>query len=127
MAEQIFIGKLKAITNDRNGVTKKNEDWSSVDLVLEEVKDKFPQSVVVKCGTKLYDQARMLKIGSMVTVHYNFKANEYQGKFYNNIEAWKLEGGESVGGAIEPKQEKPWENPPSDDLPFRSQSMRYEQ
>lgn len=117
--EQIFTGKLKAITNDREG-TGKQGDWKSVDLVIEEVKDKYPQSVVVKCGTKLYDQARMLKLGSTVTVNYNLKANEYQGKFYNNIEAWKLEGSESIGGATETQNNTQQSNSQQDnlDLPF---------
>jgi len=48
------------------------------------------------------------KIGDMVKVSFNPRANNYSGKYYNNISAWKIEGNAS----------DVWSSSADNDLPF---------
>jgi hypothetical protein len=56
-----------------------------------------------------------------VTVHFNIRGNEYNGKYYVNLQAWKME----KAGAAAPTSSDPLPTPPpiaaggdDDDLPF---------
>lgn len=56
-----------------------------------------------------------------VTVHFNIRGNEYNGKYYVNLQAWKME--KAAAGA--PTESAPLPTPPpiaaggdDDDLPF---------
>ncbi len=31
------------------------------------------------------------KVGDTMTVHFNLSSREYNGKYYHNIDAWKIE------------------------------------
>ena len=54
------------------------------------------------------------KVGDSVTVSYNLRGNEYNGKYYVNLQAWRIEAGEQ---AAQPKQGKD-ELPDFDEPPF---------
>jgi hypothetical protein len=54
-------------------------------------KEQYPQDVkleVVKDKTALLDS---FSEGQEVTVHFNVRGNEYQGKYYVSLQGWKIE------------------------------------
>ena len=53
-------------------------------------------------------------IGAELKCQLNIKAREYNGKWYNSIEAWKIES----DAKIEPVQEYASQVEPSDEMPF---------
>jgi hypothetical protein len=62
------------------------------EFVLEETEGKYPQQIkfdAVKDGCTKLDQFR---VGDNLTVHFNLRGNEFQGKFYVSLQAWKFEG-----------------------------------
>jgi len=59
--------------------------------------DKYPQDVkfeVLKEKTAILDQ---FSAGSKVNVFFDIRGNEYQGKYYVNLQAWKVEPMASIG------------------------------
>jgi single-strand DNA-binding protein len=64
----------------REFVITTNETYPQ-DIKLEFVKD--------KCS--LLDK---YPVGSNVNVSYNLRGNEYEGKYYVNLQAWRVEAGE---------------------------------
>jgi hypothetical protein len=118
-----FSGKLIWKGETRTGQGK-NGEWKSLEFALEDTSGQYPRKACFEAGTKSHDYADKLKIGDSVTVSYDVDANEFKGRYYNKLKAFKIvvNGGAAAG---EPKDK--FNGAPSDDLPFRSQSMRYEQ
>lgn len=73
--------------------------FSKREFVVTTSADKYPQDLkfeVVKEKTALLDQ---YAVGQPVTVSFDIRGNEYNGKYYVNLSAWKLEAGEGGGNA----------------------------
>jgi hypothetical protein len=88
--------------------------FSKREFVIEVEDGKFPQSIKFECvkeKTALIDE---FQIGDPVKVYFDIRGNEYKGKYYVNLNAWKLErpgagggggGGRSTGsGRGEPRR-----------------------
>jgi hypothetical protein len=52
--------------------------------------EKYPQDIKLEFVKDKVDQLKKVKRGDNVTVHFNLRGNEYQGKYYVNLQAWKL-------------------------------------
>ena len=83
--------------------------------------EQYPQDVKLECikdKTSLLDG---LSEGEDVEVSFNVRGNEYNGKYYVNLQAWRLN---KSGGAAPPTEEAPAEpdfepvGDDDDDLPF---------
>ncbi len=107
------------------------------EFVVEIEDGKFPQSIKFECvkdKTALIDG---FSVGDPVKVFFDIRGNEYKGKYYVNLNAWKLErpgdGGRQAksGGRAESPSQAAWdEEPPlreapggygresDDDIPF---------
>ena len=109
-----LTGKIKLINNPQSfdsGFTKRefvvttNEQYPQ-DIKLELIKE--------KCSLLDNYQA-----GNEVKVSFNIRGNEYQGKYFVNLQAWKIEG--ITGSASKAATNEMAENslpPEQDDLPF---------
>lgn len=90
------LGKIKLIDD----VQTFNGGFTKREFVIT-VESKFPQDIkfeVVKDKCSLLDQ---FKVGQEVTVNFDIRGNEYNGKHYVNLNAWKITEG-AAGGAGEP-------------------------
>jgi single-strand DNA-binding protein len=77
--------------------------------VLEENVDKeFKSSIAVDILGEKTNLIKQYKVGDAVKVYLNFKSNEYEGKWYNRISAWKIEGASAAAST----------QSSGDDLPF---------
>lgn len=75
------VKQIKDLTTDK--IEKKQ-------LVLT-IDGKYPTDVAIdflKDKTKLLDS---VSIGSIATVSVNIQSREYQGKWYTNVNGWKIE------------------------------------
>lgn len=96
--------------------------FSKRTLVLKTTGD-YPQTIpfeFFKDKTALLDN---LEEGRVVTVYYNLQGSEYKGKFYTNLNGWKIDAeqdGNSVIANEARKQAQPIIDEPDDSsgLPF---------
>jgi single-strand DNA-binding protein len=88
-------GTLKVI----NEVQSFASGFTKREFVVEVEDGKYPQMIkfeVVKDKTALLDQ---LSEGDPVSVAFDIRGNEYNGRYYVNLNAWKIErGGSGSGG-----------------------------
>ena len=87
--------------------------------------EQYPQEIkleFVKDKCSLLDN---FEVGQDVKVSWNLRGNEYNGKYYVNLQAWRIEKGEAVEQATytptQPKQEQQQhveDLDESDSLPF---------
>lgn len=76
--------------------------FSKREFVVTTSADRYPQDLkfeVVKEKTALLDQ---FAVGQPVTVSFDIRGNEYNGKYYVNLSAWKLEAGQGEAGGAPP-------------------------
>ena len=75
-------------------------------FVLRTQADKYPQDIKFDAMKSDCDRLDAYEVGDLITVSFNLRGNEYLGKYYVSLQAWKF--GE-VGGAesAPPPKSKP--------------------
>jgi hypothetical protein len=53
----------------------------------------YPQTIPVEFTKEKCDALDSLSVGQQVTAHVNLRGNEFQGKYYANIQGWRFEAG----------------------------------
>lgn len=113
----------------KNGTTKEGKPYEVRQLLISEINARYPQSVLVDAFGEKFSAVHE---GVVVDCFFNLAANEYNGKYYNRISAWRIVPVEGQGAVPEagqvnnqdikqqdPKQEEQGSlEPKPDDLPF---------
>ena len=122
-----ITGKIIAVLPERGGVSKTGNEWKTQEYVIE-THEQYPKKVCFNVfGADKIAQFN-IQAGDEMTVSFDINAREYQGRWYNDIRAWKVGRGTASGAAPmdipvinAPKVEVPdfskAANDP-DDLPF---------
>lgn len=123
-----FKGVIKKVLPANSG-TKNGKDWVSQDFVIEEVGQRYNQSIVFNVFGQDRINLFQLAEGLMVTVQLDFNTNEWQGKFYNRVTCFNVihEGAKPTqqtqpapaSNQPMPQQAVPQQQGQSDDLPFK--------
>lgn len=99
-----IIGKVVAVLELQSGTSKKGSEWKKRDFVIETLDEKFPKKV---CFTLFGDRADACPaIDSVVNVAFDIDAHEYNGKWFNSVNAWKVEPAQAQQQAA-PQQAEP--------------------
>lgn len=102
---------------------QKTDSFKAREFVIETDGD-YPQFVKFQCTQDKCSLMDKFEEGSTIKVHFDLRGREWQGKYFTNLNAWKVEG-ESANDADGFNQEIPAENemPPGqtddyEELPF---------
>ncbi|MGD9929019.1 MAG: DUF3127 domain-containing protein [Mangrovibacterium sp.] len=93
-------GKINQILPVSSGVSKAGNEWKKQEFVIDTIDEQFPKQV---CFTVFNDKVNLidgLKAGMEVNVSFNVESREFNGRWYHNINAWKVDSlsPESQGG-----------------------------
>jgi len=102
MSEFKMSGRIAVKLEPKSGQGK-NGIWRSQDFVIEETTGNYPKKGCFNVYGDKVDLLTHLKIGDMITVHFNVDASEWQGKWFPKLSAWKIEQG--AGGQAAPTQQ----------------------
>jgi len=102
MSELTMKGAIKLI----NPVKVISDKFSVREFVITTA-DKYPQEVIFQTVNDKMDIIAPYGQGQEVTVSFNVRGREYNGKYYNTLDAWKVQGEATVQSIEE-----------TDDLPF---------
>jgi hypothetical protein len=72
--------------------------------------DKYPQEVIFQTVNDKMDVIAPYGEGQEVEVYFNVRGREYNGRYFNTLDAWKVQG-EAAAPSQQPIEE-------TDDLPF---------
>jgi len=89
MSELKVTGQLKQILYPENGTSKAGKEWSKQDFVIE-TEDQYPKLI---CFTLFGDKTDLIsnvKLGDNIDVSFNLESREYNGKYFHNVNAWKV-------------------------------------
>ena len=86
-----LTGKIIAILPPKQGVSQSTGNaWMCQDYVLE-TQETYPK----KCCFNVFGAEKIkdmnIQLGETLTVSLEINASEYQGKWYNQVRAWKVE------------------------------------
>lgn len=116
-------GKVVQILDEQSGEGK-NGSWRKRNFILE-IPGKYPKKVcITQWGDNIDQQA--VQIGINITVSVDIQSREYNGNWYTDIKAWRVEQGTGEQNApeIPPPSTESFEidtqafNAIDDDLPF---------
>ena len=120
-----ITGKIIAVLPERGGISKTGNEWKTQEYVLE-THEQYPRRICFNVfGADKISQFN-IQAGEERTVSFDINAREYQGRWYNDIRAWRVER----GGPVTAPEYAPAVNAPAannvefsaqseaDDLPF---------
>ena len=96
-----LTGKLIQVLEEQTG-DGKNGKWSKCDFVIETAADKYPKKVCITAWGDLIGTVKATPIDSELKVSFDISSREYNGRWYTDVKAWKIEGAGSSGGSAQP-------------------------
>ena len=88
--QNTITGKIIAVLEERSGISKNGSAWRQREYVLQELKDKYPQRCIFRVkGENIEKYA--LGVGDVVTAYLDIDAHDFNGKWYNEITAWRID------------------------------------
>lgn len=85
-------GKVKAILPLEQGESKNGKGWKRRDFIVEFKDGSFDKLAAFTARTDAaLDRVGNLALGAEVNVAFNVESREYNGKYYTNLNAWKIE------------------------------------
>jgi hypothetical protein len=98
------------------------------EFVVETSDEKYPQQIKLEVVKDKCDLLDLYRDGDPITASFNLRGNEYNGKHYVTLQAWKLDRqGEGKRGQSKPKMGSDtaqpylaadWNNDVDDEIPF---------
>ncbi len=98
--------------------TGKNGQWKKQDIIVE-TESQYPKKICVSVwGDKI--DANQLQPGALLKIDFDVESREYNGRWYTDIKAWKIEtaSAASVANADSPAKMNTDTASKDDDLPF---------
>ncbi len=86
-----LTGKIIAVLEARGGIAKSSGNpWKIQEYVIETI-EQYPHRMCFSVfGEDKINQFN-IQLGDDLTVSFDINAREYQGRWYNDIRAWKVE------------------------------------
>lgn len=92
-----ITGKLIQKLPEQTGVSKAGKNWVKQHFIIETVEDKFPKKVALSVFGEKVDMLRNIPDGSNLKVSINIESREWQGKWFTDVSAWRIE---TVSGSL---------------------------
>lgn len=112
-------GRINQILPEQGGQSKSGSNWRKQDYILE-TQGEHPKKVCFSIWGDKIDQYKA-QVGENVTVHFDVESREFNGRWYTDIKAWKIEKGlneTNSSPSANPDQYMSQVLQPKDDLPF---------
>ena len=122
-----ITGRLVQVMGEQTG-TGKAGPWTKQEFVIE-TQDQYPRKVCFSTWNEKSGILKKISSGEMLKVSFNAESREYNGRWYTDLRAWRIEPGSKTASEAPPSKEQmnggtapavpdiPESNE-SDDLPF---------
>ena len=116
-------GKVQQILKPESGVSRAGKEWKKQEFVIE-TEEQYPRKVCFTLFGEKVDLVNGLEAGQDVEVSFNVESREYNGRWFHNINAWKIEKPQEENLPEPPPEFRMEDIPPepsedeANDLPF---------
>jgi hypothetical protein len=111
-------GKLSRKLSVESGVSKAGKEWKKQSFLVDTGAQYNPEICFQLFGEDKIEILNHHNEGDQVEVSFNLSSKEFNGRYFHNIDAWRIE---SLGSSSSEAGEAPEFNAPAteeDDLPF---------
>ena len=81
-------GKTIVVLPERSGVSQRGNQWRSISYVLE-TQEQYPKKLAFDVTNDKIDQLN-IQLGEILTVQFDINAREYNGRWFNSVNAWNV-------------------------------------
>ena len=81
-------GKIIAVLPTRSGTSARGTQWSSQTSVIE-TQEQYPKKLAFDVINDKIDQFN-IQVGEFLTVQFDINAREYNGRWFNSVNAWNV-------------------------------------
>ena len=115
-----IIGKLLQKLELQSGIGRTGNSWQKQEFVIETI-EQYPKKICANLWGDKLDMLDTVNIGDTVKLSFSIESREYNGKWYTDIKAWKIEPAtEAPAQAVQPMKQtsyQPASAPAADTLP----------
>lgn len=100
-----ITGKIIAALPEQGGTSRSGNPWKKREYVLETLEN-YPRKV---CFNLFGDRADQfpLTVGEVVTVSFDLESREYNGRWYTDVRAWKVDKGAPAAAPMGGQYQQP--------------------
>ena len=91
-------GKLTRKLSVESGTSKAGKEWKKQGFIIDTGAEYNPQICFSLFGEEKIASLNSFSEGQMVDVSFNLSTREYNGKYYHNVDAWRIEAKENGNG-----------------------------
>ena len=106
-----IAGAVTQILPEQTGEGR-NGQWRKQEFILETAGD-YPKQVCIVMWGDSIDKFG-LQDGEQITAHIDIQSREYNGRWYTDVKAWKVERADRGKAGPPPMPGEPFPDPPSD-------------
>ncbi|GAB3427104.1 DUF3127 domain-containing protein [Niabella aquatica] len=114
-----LTAKLVQVLPLQKGTGKTGNEWRKQDIIVE-TSGQYPKKVCISIwGDKINE--KVLQLGNMLNISFDVESREFNGRWYTDVKAWKVEAAGNAGSRDSYVDEMPPDvpyNDAEDDLPF---------
>ena len=81
-------GKIIAVLPTRSGTSARGTQWSSQTAVIE-TQEQYPKKLAFDVINDKIDRFN-IQVGEFLTVQFDINAREYNGRWFNSVNAWNV-------------------------------------
>ena len=81
-------GKIIVVLPERSGVSQRGNQWRSISYVLE-TQEQYPKKLAFDVTNDKINQLN-IQLGEILTVQFDINAREYNGRWFNSVNAWNV-------------------------------------
>jgi len=84
-------GKITKVLEVESGTSKAGKDWQKMNFVIDTGDQYNPEVCFQLFGSEKIDNFKKYnKVGEEVEVSFNVSSREFNGKYYHNLDVWKV-------------------------------------
>lgn len=87
--DNTFTGRVIAVMDERSGISKNGSTWKEKEYVIE-TDGQYPKKCAFKVKGENIEKFN-IKQGETITAHLDINAHDWQGKWFNEVVAWKID------------------------------------
>jgi hypothetical protein len=86
-----LTGKVIAVLEARSGISKSSGNPWKMQVYVIETNEQYPRRMCFNVFGEDKISQFNIQVGEEITVSFDINAREYQGRWYNDIRAWKVD------------------------------------